>query len=272
MARGKTRRRTCTTLSWKKHLEEQKRSAACAQRTKYGDIFLLLHLLSPWLKVEDAVRNFPDFFLYAGFDCTNKWANFLGDEARKEIITARLQEALGVTDAEISSCQEKVTSNQWSFPHVLKTLEVYLLGENSKAPCSLMEHAHSRLPTDCPAESGEDTNPVLFYLTTGPEPAWTRRPCWEGRPGHSAMKPRLRHMESWRRQPLPTLKWTCRMCEAEFPNVETLDQHIDLLHGQYRFYSTWLAGSYCKCPYVISPTEKRGCVEHFAAVQQQAVR
>ena len=85
------------------------------------------------------------------------------------------------------------------------------------------------------------------------------------------MKPRLRNMESWRKQPLPTLKWTCRMCEAEFPNVETLDQHIDLLHGQYRFYSTWLGGAYSKCPYVISPTEKRGCVEHFAAVQQQAV-
>ena len=61
------------------------------------------------------------------------------------------------------------------------------------------------------------------------------------------------------------------MCEAEFPNVETLDQHTDLLHGQYRFYSTWLGGAYSKCPYVISPTEKRGCVEHFAAVQQQAV-
>ena len=26
-----------------------------------------------------------------------------------------------------------------------------------------------------------------------------------------------------------------------------------------------------KAAYVISPTEKRGCVEHFAAVQQQAV-
>ena len=61
------------------------------------------------------------------------------------------------------------------------------------------------------------------------------------------------------------------MCEAEFPNVDTLDQHFDLLHGQYRFYSTWLGGAYSKSPYVISPTEKRGCVEHFAAVQQQAV-
>ena len=61
------------------------------------------------------------------------------------------------------------------------------------------------------------------------------------------------------------------MCEAEFPNVETLDKHIDLLHGQYRWYSTWLGGAYSLFPYIVSPTEKRGCIEHFAAVQQEAV-
>ena len=60
------------------------------------------------------------------------------------------------------------------------------------------------------------------------------------------------------------------MCEAEFPNVETLDKHIDLLHGKYRFYSTWLGGVYSHSPYVISPTEKRGCKVHSAAEQQQA--
>ena len=59
------------------------------------------------------------------------------------------------------------------------------------------------------------------------------------------------------------------MCEAEFPNVKTLDRHIDLLHGQYGFYSTWFCGTYSQRPYVFSPMEKRGCVEHFAAVQQQ---
>ena len=167
MARGKTRRRTCTTLCSKVTLKNRKRSAACEQRVKYGDIFLLLHLLSPWLKVEDAVCNFPDFYLYAGFDCTNKWANFLGDKARKEAMIARLQEAFGVTDAEILSGQEKVTSKQWSFAHVAKTLEDCLLGENSKAPCSLTEHAHSRHPTDCPTGIGENTSPVLLYLITG---------------------------------------------------------------------------------------------------------
>ena len=82
--------------------EEQKRFDACQLRIRYGDIFLLLHLLSPSLKVEDAVRNFPDFYLYAGFDCTNKWAHYLGDEARKESITARLQEAFGVSQTQKS--------------------------------------------------------------------------------------------------------------------------------------------------------------------------
>lgn len=94
------------------HLEEQKRSAACKQRIQYGDIFLLLHLFTPRLRIDDAVRSFPDFFLYAGFDCTIKWANFLRDEARTEAMTARLKEAFGVTDAEIAFCQEKVTTKQ----------------------------------------------------------------------------------------------------------------------------------------------------------------
>jgi len=181
-----------------------------------------------------------------------------------------LQEALGVTDEEIQACREKVTSKQWTLADIAKALEVCLIGKNSGAPCSLAEYTLSPHPQGCPEDDVEQTNPMLLYLTTGLQPAWTHRPCWEGRPGHSAMKPRLRKLESWRTQPLPTLKWTCRMCEAEFPNVEMLDNHIDLLHGQYRFYSTWLGGTYSQCPYVISPTEKRGCVEHFAAVQQQA--
>ena len=50
------------------HLEEEKRSAACEQRIKYGDIFLLLHLLDPWVELDDAIRNFPDFYVYSGFD------------------------------------------------------------------------------------------------------------------------------------------------------------------------------------------------------------
>jgi hypothetical protein len=218
--------------------------------------------------VDEALRTFPDFYLYAGFDCTNKWANFLGDVLRREAMAARLQEAFGVTEDEIQSCRERVTSKQWNFVDVAQALEDCLIGKNSGAPCSLTEYVCSHHAKACPEDDVGETNPVLLYLTTGLQPAWTQRPCWEGRPGHSAMKPRLRKQELWRKQPLPTLKWPCRMCEAEFPNAQTLDKHIDLLHGQYRFYSTWLGGTYSQCPYVVSPTEKRGCIEHFAAVQQ----
>ena len=59
------------------------------------------------------------------------------------------------------------------------------------------------------------------------------------------------------------------MCEAEFPNRLALIEHIELLHGQYRFYSIFLSGSYSLSAYCVSPTEKRNCVEHFAASQQE---
>ena len=96
-------------------LEEQTRSTACQQRKESGDIFLLLHLLAPWVKVDDVMRNFQDFYLYAGFDCTNKFANFLGDEPRKETMAARLQEAFwrhGRRDPVLSgkSCHEAMES------------------------------------------------------------------------------------------------------------------------------------------------------------------
>ena len=183
-------------------------------------------------------------------------------------MAVRLQEALGVTEEEIQSCRERVTLKQWSLVDVAKALEDRLIGKDSGAPCSLTEYTRSEHPKGCPEDGVQEANPVLLYLSTGVQPAWTQRPCWEGRPGHSAMKPRLRKQGSWRKQPLPTLKWPCRMCEAEFPNVGMLDKHIDLLHGQYRFYSTWLGGVYSQCPYVVNSTEKSDCVLHFAAVQQ----
>ena len=83
------------------HLEEEKRSAACEQRIKYGNFFLLLHLLDPWVKADDATQEFKDFYVYAGFDCTNKWANFLGDVPRRQAMAMPLQEALGVKEEEI---------------------------------------------------------------------------------------------------------------------------------------------------------------------------
>ena len=82
------------------------------------------------------------------------------------------------------------------------------------------------------------------------------------------MPPRVRGEEHRRKAPLATLKYPCRMCEAEFPNREALLSHINFLHGQVRFYSTWLYEVYSKSPYVVNSTEKRSCVEHFAAAQR----
>ena len=48
--------------------------AACDARRECGDLFLLLHLLEPWAAAEDLLKHLPDFFVYAGDDCTNKWA------------------------------------------------------------------------------------------------------------------------------------------------------------------------------------------------------
>ena len=59
------------------------------------------------------------------------------------------------------------------------------------------------------------------------------------------------------------------MCEAEFANREALIRHIDLLHGQYRFFSIFLSGCYSLSAYCVSPTEKRSCVEHFASAQKE---
>ena len=147
--------------------EIKKRSLACDQRSLYGDVFLLLHLLDPWVKVEDAIREFEDFYLYAGFDCTRKWANFLGDASRKKQMSVRLQEALAIMDEEIEACRKKVMSKQWNLVDVVIALEGLLLGENCGAPYSLAEHMSSHCGTDCPAGGTQDMNPVMVYLKTG---------------------------------------------------------------------------------------------------------
>ena len=67
-------------------LEEKKRADACEQRVRHGDIFLLLHLLDPLLIVDTAIRKLETFYLYAGFDCTHRWSNFLGDVSRSYLL------------------------------------------------------------------------------------------------------------------------------------------------------------------------------------------
>ena len=257
-------------------MEHEKREKACMQRFVYGNIFLLLHLMDSGIKVEEAIHNLPNLYFYAGFDCTLRWATYLRDEPRRQTMAARLKEAFGVTEQEIDTCRQKVRSKQWSLAQVAAALEILLLDDVGQAPCSLKDFiypttgpcAGPQQETAYPAADVEDTpNPVMTYLNE----ILHQRLCWTGPPGHSAMPPRLRCQKSWRREPLPILKYPCRMCEAEFPDRNALLQHIDLVHGQYRFYSTFLAGSYSMSAYFVSPTEKRSCIEHCAQIQQEAL-
>ena len=68
------------------YMEERKRALACEQRIRYGNIFLLIQLLDPWVKPDDTIHHLPDLYLYAGFDCSYKWASFLADEGRKKMM------------------------------------------------------------------------------------------------------------------------------------------------------------------------------------------
>ncbi len=46
-------------------------------------------------------------YIYAGYDCTKKWATYLGDPARVASMATRLSEALGFTEAEITLGRER---------------------------------------------------------------------------------------------------------------------------------------------------------------------
>ena len=78
-------------------LEEKKRADACEQRKRHGDIFLLLHLLDPLLIVDTAIRKLETFYLYAGFDCTHRWSNFLGDVSRSYLYGCQYRLAIAIT-------------------------------------------------------------------------------------------------------------------------------------------------------------------------------
>ena len=80
-----------------------------ADRRDYGDIFLLLQLLEPWVQGREAIKHFPDFLTYAGDDCCCKWASYLRDPDRPQVLYGRLQEALGVTEEEIAVAKRKKT-------------------------------------------------------------------------------------------------------------------------------------------------------------------
>ena len=113
---------------------------AYEQRKELGDLFLLLHLLHPWLSERilssDAM---PVFFTYAGFDVMKRWATYLLDERRTESMHERLSEALGVTATEIELAQQFVDEGAWQYRHVGAAVDRILLGEACEAqtinPC-----------------------------------------------------------------------------------------------------------------------------------------
>ena len=60
------------------------------------------------------------------------------------------------------------------------------------------------------------------------------------------------------------------MCEAQFPNSESLAKHIDMIHGTERWYSGAVELNLSLAPYIASHTEKRAGIEQFAKAYQFA--
>ena len=73
--------------------EARSLQTACDARRECGDLFLLLHLLEPLAAADDLLKRYPDFFVYAGDDCANRWATFLRDPRRPDELPGRLREA-----------------------------------------------------------------------------------------------------------------------------------------------------------------------------------
>ena len=103
-----------------------------------------------------------------------------------------------------------------------------------------------------PSAPGDD-NPLRAYLAK----AWRDRPCNRGPPRHSAMPARLRDRSAFFAGPEPALHYTCRMCEAEFPNREAFEVHQARVHGGQRWYQSQYEARCELGPYLPSPTEER---------------
>ena len=63
-------------------LELKRRLESRRLRALYGDVLLLLHPLEPSANVDAALRRLEVSYLYLGYDCTQRWAAYLGDVTR----------------------------------------------------------------------------------------------------------------------------------------------------------------------------------------------
>jgi hypothetical protein len=223
---------------------------ALEQRVIYGNIFYLLRLLRPFLCLSKVYEVLPVLFTYSGFDCSLKWATYLGAPALVECMTSRLSDALGVTDEEVSVGRERLDNLVWSFADVVGALdEICLHGITPRPRMNLLGlFCEARVmpseevsPTLC-----SEQNPVKEHLLH----VTFCRPCHDGSPGYSAMPARLRKPASLFERPTPALLFACKMCDAEFPNKATLVDHKDMVHGGCRCYSDSLCGLLEVSPYV----------------------
>ena len=187
--------------------------------------------------------------MYAGEDCHCKWARYLGDPDRPNALEQRLQEALGVTEDELTDARQRMESGAWHLYHVAELLDEFLACSDPN--CSIA--ATVRLSVqDGPDTLGEQ-NPVRVHLGE----RWRSRPRNRGPPGHAAMPAQPRDRSAWFKSPVPTLQFACRMCEAEFPNRRAFQEHQDKTHGGQRWYQTQYEAQCELAPYVPSPTETR---------------
>ena len=257
---------------------QELRVLACAEvdRREYGDLFLLLQLLEPCVQCRDQPRQFvlPDFFTYAGDDCDVVWSRYLCDPDRSAVLHARLQEAFGVTEEEITVAKEKRDNGEWDTLQVAELLDEKLITTTvQEYPVLygglkdlLSRHAevigpqHTRA---APCALGDD-NPIRAYL----QDAFYSRPCNRGPPGHSAMDARLRDRSAWFTRAAPTLMRACDMCEAEFPNEKAFSDHVNAVHGGQRWYQLQYTARMELASYIPSPTENRHMVQRFAKSQE----
>ncbi|CAK0850189.1 unnamed protein product, partial [Prorocentrum cordatum] len=235
--------------------EAKSLQAACDARRECGDLFLLLHLLEPLAAIDDLLKHYPDFFVYAGDDCTRRWATFLQAPDRPDQLAGRLREALGVTEEEISDAKRRLESGEGHMHHVAELLDERLGSAHGAHSVA----AAVRLAVgDGPGALG-DGNPLRAHLAE----AWQRRPCNRGPPRHAAMPARLRDRSEWFQRPAPALHYACRMCEAEFPNREAFKARQGRVHGGQRWYQSQYVARCELEPYQPSPTEERQVVARF---------
>ena len=205
----------------------EKLHAAKRDRRTYGNIFLLLQLLDAYVDIRSIITELPAFFDYVGDDCSCRWSTYLRDADRPSCMFDRLSEALGIAEAEVDQGRRYLESGHWTLAQVAHELEGLLLGENDDAPASLGCLFKRLAPASAASATTEvgASSPVGDFLKAAAVDQ--RRPCNDqGMPQQSAMPPRLRDRTAWFSGAMPTLQFPCQMCEAEFPNRRSFENHV----------------------------------------------